>query len=168
MFTNRKSNETPGQSQQPAAQPANSPPVARKAVPTGAKNAKGGGQPSTLSTDLFIKGNLKTESDIKIEGQVEGDVRARLLTIGEHATIRGQLMGDEVVINGRIIGKIRGIKVRLNSGARVEGDIIHETIAIEAGAHFEGSVKRQDNPLAEHVAPPAARIKRGPKDQDGS
>ena len=81
----------------------------------------------------------------------------RLLTVGEDATIRGQLVGDEVVVNGRIIGKIRGVKVRLNSGARVEGDIIHETIAVEAGAHFEGSVKRQENPLAEEVPGAAAR-----------
>ncbi|MDZ4093968.1 MAG: polymer-forming cytoskeletal protein, partial [Paracoccaceae bacterium] len=38
--------------------------------------------------------------------------------------------------------------VRLTSTARVEGDIIHKTIAIESGAHFEGSVQRQDDPLS--------------------
>jgi cytoskeletal protein CcmA (bactofilin family) len=37
--------------------------------------------------------------------------------------------------------------VRLTSTARVEGDIIHKTIAIESGAHFEGSVQRQEDPL---------------------
>ncbi|MDA7439797.1 polymer-forming cytoskeletal protein, partial [Planktomarina temperata] len=37
--------------------------------------------------------------------------------------------------------------VRLTSTAQVEGDIIHKTIAIESGAHFEGSVQRQDDPL---------------------
>ncbi|MEO0745199.1 MAG: polymer-forming cytoskeletal protein, partial [Pseudomonadota bacterium] len=49
--------------------------------------------------------------------------------------------------NGRIVGRVRGLKVRLTSTARVEGDIIHKTIAIESGAHFEGSVQRQDDPL---------------------
>ncbi|MFV0475672.1 MAG: polymer-forming cytoskeletal protein, partial [Pikeienuella sp.] len=29
----------------------------------------------------------------------------------------------------------------------VEGDIIHKTIAIESGAHFEGSVQRAEDPL---------------------
>jgi cytoskeletal protein CcmA (bactofilin family) len=38
--------------------------------------------------------------------------------------------------------------VRLTSTARVEGDIIHKTIAIESGAHFEGSVQRADDPLS--------------------
>jgi cytoskeletal protein CcmA (bactofilin family) len=45
------------------------------------------------------------------------------------------------------VGRVRGLKVRLTATARVEGDIIHKTIAIESGAHFEGSVQRQDDPL---------------------
>ena len=53
-----------------------------------------------------------------------------------------------IVVNGRVIGRVRGLKVRLTSTAKVEGDIIHKTIAIESGAHFEGSVQRQDDPLA--------------------
>lgn len=102
---------------------------------------------SILSSDLHIKGNLKTSGDIQIEGQVEGDIRAHLLTVGEGATVKGELVADDVVINGRIVGRVRGLKVRLTSSARVEGDIIHKTIAIESGAHFEGSVQRQDDPL---------------------
>jgi len=102
---------------------------------------------SVLSSDLTITGNLKTTGDIQIEGTVEGDIRAHLLTVGEGATIRGELIADDVVVNGRIVGRVRGLKVRLTSTARVEGDIIHKTIAIESGAHFEGSVQRQDDPL---------------------
>ncbi|MFD0980833.1 bactofilin family protein [Tropicimonas aquimaris] len=103
---------------------------------------------SVLSSDLTITGNLKTTGDIQVEGTVEGDIRAHLLTIGENATIRGECVADDVVINGRIVGRVRGLKVRLTSTAKVEGDIIHKTIAIESGAHFEGSVQRQDDPLS--------------------
>ena len=102
---------------------------------------------SVLSADLHITGNMKTTGDINVEGTVEGDIRAHLLTIGESATIKGEVTADDVVINGRIVGRVRGLKVRLTSTARVEGDIIHKTIAIESGAHFEGSVQRQDDPL---------------------
>ena len=104
--------------------------------------------PSTLSADLTIKGNLKTAGDIQIEGQVEGDIRAHLLTVGEGATVRGECIADDVIVNGRVVGTVRGLKVRLTSTARVEGDIVHKTIAIESGAHFEGSVQRQDDPLS--------------------
>ncbi|MBO6853730.1 MAG: polymer-forming cytoskeletal protein [Marivivens sp.] len=102
---------------------------------------------SVLSSDLTVKGNLRTSGDIQIEGQVEGDIHAHLLTIGETATVKGECVADDVVIHGRIVGRVRGLKVRLTSTARVEGDIIHKTIAIESGAHFEGSVQRHDDPL---------------------
>ena len=105
--------------------------------------------PSLLSSDLTIKGNVASSGDIQIEGTIEGDVRAHLLTVGESATIRGEVIADDVVVNGRVIGRVRGLKVRLTSSAKVEGDIVHKTIAIESGAHFEGSVQRQEDPLGE-------------------
>ena len=119
---------------------------------------------SVLSTDLHITGNIKTSGDIQVEGTIEGDLRAHLLTIGETATIKGEVTADDVVVNGRIVGRVRGLKVRLTSTARVEGDIIHKTIAIESGAHFEGSVQRQDDPLnpgrsGKSGANPAADVK---------
>ncbi|MFT6773816.1 MAG: cytoskeletal protein CcmA (bactofilin family) [Paracoccaceae bacterium] len=105
--------------------------------------------PSILSQDLTVTGNMSTTGDIQVEGAVEGDIRAHLLTVGETATIRGEIVADDVVVNGRVVGRVRGIKVRLTSSARVEGDIIHKTIAIESGAHFEGSVQRSDDPLGD-------------------
>ena len=104
-----------------------------------------------LSDDLKVIGNIKTLGDIQVEGLVEGDIRAHLLTIGESATIKGEVVADDVVINGRIVGRVRGLKVRLTSTARVEGDIIHKTIAIESGAHFEGSVQRHDDPINQNA-----------------
>ncbi len=120
---------------------------------------------STLSADLHITGNVKTTGDINVEGTVEGDIRAHLLTIGESATVKGEVMADDVIINGRIVGRVRGLKVRLTSTARVEGDIIHKTIAIESGAHFEGSVQRQDDPLSVGGKPAPAPA---PKKTDAS
>ena len=102
--------------------------------------------PSLLSTDLFIKGNLTTNGDIQIEGEVEGNIKANLLTIGKEAKIKGELNTDELIVNGHVSGTIRA-KVTLTSSAKVEGDIIHQTLAIETGAHFEGSIEKSDNPL---------------------
>ncbi|ABD55447.1 protein of unknown function DUF583 [Jannaschia sp. CCS1] len=105
-------------------------------------------QPSMLSTDLTIVGNLRTTGDIQVEGTVQGDIRAHLLTVGESANIEGEIVADDIVVTGRVVGRVRGLKVRLTSTARVEGDIIHKTIAIESGAHFEGSVQRAEDPLS--------------------
>lgn len=112
--------------------------------------------PSIISSDLTIKGNISTTGDVQIEGTVEGDIRAHLLTVGEGATIRGEVMADDVVVNGRVVGRLRGLKVRLTATARVEGDIVHKTIAIESGAHFEGSVQREDDPLSSTGSKPSA------------
>ena len=107
---------------------------------------------SVLSSDLIITGNVRTSGDIQVEGTIEGDIHAHLLTVGETATIRGELVADDIVVNGHVIGRVRGLKVRLTSTAKVEGDIIHKTIAIESGAHFEGSVQRQEDPLKSRPA----------------
>ena len=102
--------------------------------------------PSVLSSDLVVKGNLSTEGDIQIEGKVEGDIQAHLLTVGETSEIKGEIIADDVIINGKVTGCVRGLKVRLTNKARVKGDIIHKAIGIESGAHFEGSVQRKDDP----------------------
>ena len=112
---------------------------------------------SLLSADLTVTGNLKTAGDVQIEGTIEGDIRAHLLTVGEGATVKGEVIADDVIVNGRVVGRVRGLKVRLTATARVEGDIIHKTIAIESGAHFEGSVQRQDDPLSGSNSKAAAK-----------
>ncbi|MCT4555702.1 MAG: polymer-forming cytoskeletal protein [Pelagimonas sp.] len=139
-----KADETPAAAR-PAAEPAPRAPAGDFAKPAAPKAKP---PASVLSNDLHIVGNIRTTGDIQVEGTIEGDIRAHLLTIGESATIKGEVVADDVVINGRIVGRVRGLKVRLTSTARVEGDIIHKTIAIESGAHFEGSVQRQDDPLS--------------------
>ena len=103
--------------------------------------------PSVLSSDLKVKGNLLTSGDIQIEGIIEGDIQAHLLTVGETSKIKGEIIADDVIINGHVVGCVRGLKVRLTNKARVQGDIIHKAIAIESGAHFEGTVQRTDNPF---------------------
>ncbi len=104
---------------------------------------------SLISADLTIRGDLVAEGDVQIEGVIEGDIRSSMLTVGETAVIRGEIIADDVVVNGRVIGRIRGNKVRLSNSAHVQGDILHKSIAIEAGAHFEGSVQRAENPLGD-------------------
>lgn len=108
--------------------------------------------PSLISANLQIVGNLKSEGEIQIDGVVDGDVTARLLTVGDRATITGEVVADEVVVRGTVRGRIRSRKVQLAKTAHVVGDIWHELLAIDSGAYVEGLCKRTDKPteLVEH------------------
>jgi cytoskeletal protein CcmA (bactofilin family) len=108
---------------------------------------------SILSSDLVITGNVRSTGDIQIEGAIEGDVRAQVLIIGESASVKGEVVAEEVVVHGRVTGRVRGLKIRLSASARVDGDLVHRMLAIESGAQFEGSVHRQEDPLAQGAKP---------------
>jgi cytoskeletal protein CcmA (bactofilin family) len=166
MFSKPKISETPsGSDGDKAAQPSVKPSVSGTTGEMPGFPAKPKPSPSLLSSDLTIKGNVITSGDIQIEGTIEGDVRAHLLTVGESATIKGEIAADDVVVNGRVIGRLRGLKVRLTATARVEGDIVHKTIAIESGAQFEGTVQRQQDPLGDSSNKPAAATPAGPRSE---
>src|SRR6185437_397181 len=94
--------------------------------------------PSIISADLTVTGTLVSNGDIQIDGTVEGDVRSAGLVIGEKAEIHGEVLADDLTVRGRVIGRIRARKVQLCATSHVEGDILHEAFAVEAGAFFEG------------------------------
>ena len=107
--------------------------------------------PSIICADLTVTGGLTSGGDIQVEGLVEGDVRSTGLVVGEKAEVRGEIFAEDVIVRGRVIGRIRARKVHLAATSHVEGDILHEAFAVEAGAFFEGNCRRSDDPLGDEV-----------------
>jgi len=105
--------------------------------------------PSILSADVVFVGNISSGGDIQIDGTVEGDIRSMSLTIGEKATINGEIVADDVTVRGRVIGSIHARRVQLCSSCHVEGNILHEALAVETGAYFEGNCRHSADPLGE-------------------
>jgi len=124
-------------------------PVAPMPSETAAKRPSRATAPSIISADLIVTGTLVSNGDIQIDGIVEGDVRSVGLVIGEKAEIHGEILAEDVTVRGRVIGRIRARKVQLSATSHVEGDILHEAFAVEAGAFFEGNCRHSDNPLGE-------------------
>lgn len=120
---------------------------AAQAKRTGARTA-----PSIISSDLVVHGNLVATGDIQVDGTVEGDIRSQSLTIGEKASVNGEVVAEDIVIRGRVIGTIRGRRVQLSSTCHVEGDILHEALAVETGAFFEGNCRHSDDPIGQASA----------------
>lgn len=105
---------------------------------------KRSGVPSIISLDLKIVGNLESSGDIQIDGNVVGDIDSRLVTVGQEALIEGAITAETVRVSGTVDGQIKAKSVSLERTAKVTGDIIHESLTMEAGARFEGQIKRMD------------------------
>ncbi len=118
------------------------------APPPAKQQRPGRSAPSIVSADVVVVGSITSGGDIQIDGTVEGDVRSMSLTIGDKATINGDIYADDVVVRGRVMGSIRARRVQLCSTSHVEGNILHEALAVETGAYFEGNCKHSPDPLA--------------------
>ena len=103
------------------------------------------GAPSIISADLRIIGDIFSDGDIQIEGIVEGDVRTRAIVVGDHALVKGTIHCDEARIRGSVEGAIFARSVQLAQNSRVSGDVVHEQLAIDAGAYIDGRCKRVDD-----------------------
>lgn len=97
---------------------------------------------SIISSDLRVTGDLVSESDVQVDGSVNGDIRTRTLTVGQTGEVRGEIVADKIRICGTVIGQVRARDVSLAETARMIGDILHESLSIEPGAHIEGHCRR--------------------------
>jgi cytoskeletal protein CcmA (bactofilin family) len=132
-----------GRDRQPA------PEIENIAAPQPKQTRSGRAAPSILSADVVVVGNLTSGGDIQIDGTIEGDVRSVSLTVGDKATINGEVIADDVVVRGRVIGSIHARRVQLCSNCHVEGNILHEALAVETGAYFEGNCRHSADPLGD-------------------
>lgn len=114
---------------------------------TGGRQTGKAGQ-SQIGADLTIIGNLVSKGEVHIDGELQGDLHAANVVVGESARITGGIVAEEVIVRGTVMGSIRGKRVILQSSSKVEGDIFHSQLAIEQGAFFEGKSRRVDDPLA--------------------
>jgi cytoskeletal protein CcmA (bactofilin family) len=131
-------------------------PTAVTAVTTPRSATRGVAQ-SIISSDLTIKGNLTCAGDIQIDGHIEGDVASHSVKIGEGADMRGTITAEAVRICGTVHGEIKAATVALEKTAKITGNIMHQSLSIEAGAHFEGQCRRTDGASADEGKRPAVK-----------
>ena len=67
--------------------------------------------------------------------------------IGDGARIEGSVIAQNVTVCGRVKGTIRAVRVKLQNGGAVEGDIFHRSLSIDENSLFEGSSRRVENPV---------------------
>jgi cytoskeletal protein CcmA (bactofilin family) len=104
--------------------------------------------PSIIGEDLTVTGNVLSRGEVQVDGQIQGDVHCSSLIVGEKAQITGGIVAEDVVVRGRVMGSVRGMRVTLQASSHVEGDVFHQSLAIEQGAYFEGKSRRSEDPIA--------------------
>jgi cytoskeletal protein CcmA (bactofilin family) len=109
---------------------------------------------SIVAADLTVVGELRTEGVVKIDGTVEGNVRAaRQVLISKGGHVRGDVVTKEAIIGGRVAGSIQASeRVEVQDAATVEGDIVTQRILVHEGGEVNGNV-RMGEPQAGATAP---------------
>jgi cytoskeletal protein CcmA (bactofilin family) len=93
---------------------------------------------SLIAEGVLIRGDFGAAGDLHLDGALEGDLHADRVVLGGTGAVSGSIHADTVEVHGRVTGTINARQVRLCATARVDGDIAHAELSIEAGAHFEG------------------------------
>src|SRR5260221_7912281 len=93
-----------------------------------------------LSADVEIKGSIKFQNELIIDGKVEGEITsAGVLTVGENAEIRGEIKTKSVTVLGKVHGNITvEERCELKGRAVLQGDLKAARLVIEDGATFVG------------------------------
>jgi len=107
--------------------------------------APSSGEKSVIGNDLKIIGQglkIISRGMLQVDGEIEGDVQAAEVIVGEKGKVTGMVAGRQIVVRGTVLGVICGQTVALQASSQVEGDIHHMSFAIEQGAHFEGRSRR--------------------------
>ena len=107
-----------------------------------------------ISQGVKIKGEVTGSEDLFVDGVVEGTVNLAngSLTIGPNGYVKADVHAREVIVRGKIEGKVSGRdRVQLWSTGQVTGEVQTDCLAIEDGASLRGGVEagRQTNKAAE-------------------
>lgn len=103
-----------------------------------------------LSSDVEIKGSLKFQNELVIDGKIEGEIVSQgVLTIGENAEVRGEIKTKSVTVLGKVHGNITvDERCELKTRAQLIGDLKAARLTIEEGATFVGKSEVTPNKIA--------------------
>ena len=140
-----------------------------KASPLAASTANGaaGKQIDTLiAQQCTLEGDLTTQNSIKVDGQIKGTLRAEgRAIIGETGSVKGDVHAADLLVLGRLEGNVHAQRLHLHASAQIHGTIEAETLQVDPGARYQGSVTMRDagaaSPAVLPFAPPADKAAKG-------
>lgn len=136
----------------------------REAIPTSSYAARQGEfsatrTVATIGKTLVMKGQIRGQEDLIIDGRLEGDVDLpeNRLTVGVTGHVQGSVRAREIVILGTVQGNMEASeRVEIKKNAKVIGDLKAQRPVIEDEAYFKGNVEtiRVDKPAPKQPPTP--------------
>jgi cytoskeletal protein CcmA (bactofilin family) len=99
-----------------------------------------------ISEGCIFDGNLKAPDFARIDGQITGDVMVdEGLILGEKGSIQGNVVTKELVVYGTITGNLQVTSLEIRATGKVTGEIRTQTLQVENGAVYNGSLSMTQN-----------------------
>lgn len=118
-------------------------PVARPGEP-GPRRPDGTGL-TIIAQGTTIVGDVGSNAVVKVEGTIQGTVRAGTqLLVAHGAIIRGDVFAAEIVVGGEVHGSLHADeRVEIQAGALVNGDIRTLRIHVADGSRVNGQISME-------------------------
>jgi cytoskeletal protein CcmA (bactofilin family) len=104
---------------------------------------------TVIGERIFIEGNIRGEEHLFIEGSMKGNIEMKEhnFIVGSKGRFEGEILAQNVGVNGQIIGSVNAKgKVEIKNEADMIGDIKANSISVEEGAYFKGSIELNREP----------------------
>ncbi len=97
--------------------------------------------PNMIGPGTKIVGNIETNGDIRIDGNIEGNINSKgKVVVGNNGFVKGEVICSNAEISGTVQGKMAITELlSLKSSSKVSGDIRSGKLSIEPGALFTGT-----------------------------
>lgn len=97
---------------------------------------------SIIGPGMRVVGDCETDGTLRIEGKVEGTVRAsKAVVVGKDGNVDGDVITQDAIVGGRVNGKvIAESRLELQATCSIEGEIRARRIKLDEGGSINGSV----------------------------
>jgi cytoskeletal protein CcmA (bactofilin family) len=121
---------------------------------------------SIITAGTICEGKLRSPGSIRVEGRVVGEVVAgQSVSIGGTGEVDGNVSAKLVTIGGKITGGILAQeKLVFEAKAIVRGDIRAAKLVIDEGAVFDGKCIMSDSKMMPGQSPPEVKQENRPPD----
>jgi cytoskeletal protein CcmA (bactofilin family) len=113
---------------------------------------------SIIGPGMRVVGDCETDGTLRIEGRVEGTVRAgKAVVVGKDGSVHGDLMTQDAIVGGRVNGTVVAeSRLELQATCVVEGEIRARRLKLDEGGQINGTVNVGDIKTSSSSTAPAS------------